>query len=475
MVFQILQTKQQVRQPLLNEQGNGMSFDDMKRYISKRIMNQIKVTPELVGMLDTLVAEHFQGPIDYFSPDGKSLGPTQLKKAKKFWTDNKIKQVFQGMGFDYFSDGSCFGWVGTAGDEATIMYRRAAEHLKTKFGGTSVSDMIRTMIDEELERPRKISYLAASTVEIIHDDYSPLVYKQEASGKEIMWAENQIVHIKLMEFNGEARSFSGLKALINEITVMYMVKENLIAKLENGGSADNIIAIKNTVGSGKTRFNRLRTALESFSHIKKSHGNMPIDGEVTVHPLSAAIKDMEYRELAMFVISEFCLALGLPVSRIPFLGTGQGGPTNKGEMSANADAPYDEKKNSRRATWEDAWNSVFEKAAGFHFKFRRTNLQDDVRETTASMNRASFVGSVQANLAKDGLKLTKQAHLELISGTKMNICSEDVEKLPEQTIQEPQSPRGKAMTPSKQELQSPAKSVYEQAKEGSAKNNGVYA
>lgn len=482
MVFQVLSPlKTQVRQPLLNERGYNLSFDDMKRYIIKRIINQIKHTPELVGMLDTLVTEHFLGPVDFYDIDGHTLKPLNLKKAKKFWTENKVKQIFQGMGFDYFSDGSCFGWIGTAEDDKTINYRDAAQKIKTGFSNTSFTASVNQAIEDELKKPRKLSYLAASTVEILHDEFGPLAYRQEASGKQIIWSEDQIVHIKLMEFNGEMRSFSGMKALTEEIALMYMIKENLLAKLENGGSPDNIIAVSNAIGQSRARFDRLRTALESFSHIKKSHGNMPIDAEIKVHPLGTTIRDMDYQQLSMFTISEFCLALGVPISRIPFLMTGDGGATNKGELSSSSDAPYEEKKNSRRDTWEQEWNKVFAKV-GFTIKFRTTNKMDEIRETTTAMQRATFAQSVNSNLAADGKKLTTQALLEVLSGDKNDFTEEDIEEHPmgigginNPSLKQNNELGSTTSTVSKKDLSSNAKQDYISSKEKTATNHGVNA
>src|SRR3990167_907413 len=156
--------------------------------------------------------------------------------------------------------------------------------------------------------------------------------------------------------------------------IMFMLKENIIASLKNGGSPDYLISILGSNGFNTQRFMRLKTALESFSHLRKSHGNMPVDAELKVFPLGTNLKDMEYRELAMFIISEFLLALGLPVSRVPFLMSGSGGAANKGELSGNSEDSYQKKINSRRTLWENAWNAVFRKA-GFTFRFRRDNLQ----------------------------------------------------------------------------------------------------
>jgi hypothetical protein len=256
-----------------------------------------------------------------------------------------------------------------------------------------------------------------------------------------------------------------------------MIKENLIAKLDNGGSPDNIIAIKNAVGASKARFERLRIALEGFSHLKNSHGNMPIDADVSVHPLGTNIKDMEYQQLAMFVISEFCLAMGLPISRVPMIMTGSGGPTNRGEISGSSDDAYEEKKNARRKRWEEAWNPHFSKL-GFTFKFRRTNLQDDIRESSAATQRAAFVSSVQNSLANVGKKLSLQAHLELLSGSKRDIYEEDVEDIPKEMMfsQNTSNLSNLNMTrfkPSENDIKSRNAAENEAYKESTATNYGV--
>lgn len=424
MVFQILKQPEESRdQPLLNEAGRW-SMDDMQRYISQKIMLQIKKTPELIGMFDTLVTDHFQGEVDLFTVDGKPLGPTLKKKYELLWESEKIDDAFYGMGIDLFSDGSSFGWTGSAWDGMTLKQKETLKTLDQAYSGGIIS----MNAVQYAKKPKKIWYLPASTVEIIHDDYGVTAYKQETSGKTIFWDPEQVVHVKLMEMDGKTRSYSGMKALTMEVALMYMIKENLLAKMQNGGSPDNIIFLKNANGISKARFQRLRVALESFSHLRKSHGNMPIDADVGAIPLGASIKDMEYKELAMFVVSEFCLALGLPTSRVPFLMTGSGGVSNKGELSSNSEDSYQKKVNNRRRKFAARWNYQFRKM-GFTFKFRTDNLQDDVREVQAAVQRGTYVQSIQSTLTQRGKQLTEYALTQLLSGNKRNIDLEDIEDL----------------------------------------------
>ena len=482
MVFNILSKKQKdIKGPIFNELGGNITFDDMQRLISKRIIQAIRDSPELIGILDTVVTDHFMGEVDFFDVDGRpNLGPTQLRKAERFFSDNKIRDIFYGMGIDYFSDGSTFFWHQSSLDMMDSNQKQRYVAMREIVTATAYGEMI-TAFNEESEVPRKIGHLAASTVEISHSQTDIISYKQEASGLTKVWSPSNVEHIRLMPFNGEVRSMSGLKALAKETAIMYMIKENLISQLYNGGTADNIISLVNSAGANKSRFQRLTLALESFAHVRKAHGNMPIDAEVKVHPLSPSIKDMEYQNLAMFAVSEFCLAIGMPVSRLNFLMTGTGGPSSKGELSGNSEDAYQKKINNRRLNWESALNPVFRKA-GFTYRFRRDNIMDEVKETQAATQRSAFVLSLETSLKNSGKQLTIGAKLALLSGNKKNIDIDDVEEL-DMELQQKFSNFQNSVNPinennlknKKVDIENKISSVRSESKTNTASNNGVHA
>ena len=478
MVLKIIQPVTKIESPLFNELGYGMSADNMRRYVSKKIFNIIKSTPELVGMLDTLVVDHFMGPYDFFNNKGQKLGSTNLKRAKEFMFKFKVRRQFYGSAIDYFVDGTCFPWHDTAKFHMSTVKQKELFNNFVGLGANTLVSAADEQIKLEIDYPRKVGYLAASTTEILHNETGVYGYKQEASGKIKKWNTEQVKHIKLMEFNGEVRGWSGLKSLCMETAALYMLKENMIAKLGNGGSPDTIIHAKGTSMAAKARFERMKTALESFSHLRKSHGNMVLDTEVGAIPMGEKLKDMEYRELAMFAISEFCLALGLPTSRVPFMMTGSGGTSNKGELSGNSEDAYQKKINNRRLSWEEGWNEIFQKA-GFMVQFRKDNLQDDIRETSASTQRSTYVTGVVANLKQNDKQLTTEAMLELLSGTKRDISQDDIEdyEQPKSEAMEQQQASANAgnVQPRKAELKSKVSKDRMASKMRSAGNNGVNA
>jgi hypothetical protein len=288
--------------------------------------------------------------------------------------------------------------------------------------------MFRDVIDMEASKTRKFGYVAASTMTAQYNLTDVTGYIQNAQGTIVSYSPSEITHIKLINFNGEVTGLSGLKALAKEVAMMYMLKENILSQLDNGGSPDSIIYLKGGNQVSKSRFERLKLALESFSHIKSSHGNLAIDGEIGVHQLGASLKDMEYRELAMFVLSEFLLSIGLPTTRVSFLMQGSGGATNSGSLAGDAEQAYQKKINSRRLRWEMLLNQNAFSNIGFTFKFRRDNLQDEVRETQATQMRYSSVGELQRVLNTAGKQLTDEALLEFLDGTKLNLTSLDIQE-----------------------------------------------
>lgn len=476
MVFQILKLKHDVAEPLYNNVGLGYNIDDMQRYLSRRIFEQIRATPELVSMIDTVVNDHFMGDVDFYDKEGKRIYGEELRKAKQFWVENDIDDVFYGAGVDLFVDGSCFPWYNAARFSMDAKQKERILSYDQNYGGYLATVMQQKVL-EELSKPRAISYLPASTTEILHTEARIIGYKQESAGRTIVWSPEQVEHIKLMNFDGEVRGFSGLKSLVKEISMMFLLKENILAALNNGGTPDNIIYLKNATGVSKAKFDRLRTALESFSHVRKSHGNMPIDAEVGAIPIGEKLKDMEYRELAMFAVSEFCLAIGLPTSRVPFLMTGSGGTTNKGELSGTSEDAYQKKINNRRRKWENKWNKIFINA-GWVVKIGRDNLQDEIRETQSATQRSAYVQGVLMNLQKLNKQLTVSATLDLLSGKKSTITEDDVEDYEmsgaEQQMMNQAGPDNKN-TFKNTELKGRVSQDRMSSKQRTASNNGVNA
>ena len=158
-------------QPLRNVPTHSSLFEDNLRFLTETLFKRVKQTPELVSMLDTAVTDHFCGPVDFFDANGGALGPTKLKQVKNFWSEQNVQgEAFAGQGLDYFMDGSSFGWHVSVNQILTAKQKEAI--IKLKALNSSIGDYA----EEQSKMPRRISYLAASTVTIKHDEHGELYY-----------------------------------------------------------------------------------------------------------------------------------------------------------------------------------------------------------------------------------------------------------------------------------------------------------
>lgn len=464
MVLQLLTPPKRTTSPILNEPGFGSSSQfSQAQYIAERMIQEVKNTPELIGILDTIVTDHFQGELDYYDVDGFSALPIdKLKKVRDFVAEQCIMQKFQGIAIDYFM-GDAYVWHPTLTNQGLL---KEFSHFPPA---------IKAMVDEEAMKARKFDYVPASTMSIKYNLTDVEYYIQRAQGKEIKYMPDEITHLKLIEFNGEVQGMSGLKALAREIAMMFLVKENILSQLDNGGSPDSIIFLKNGTGVSARKFDRLKLALESFSHVKKAHGNLAVDGDVGVHQLGASLKDMEYRELAMFLVSEFLLATGLPTTRVPFLMTGSGGTANKGNLATDSEASYQKKINNRRLQWEHKLNSRVFKPLGFTIKFRRDNMQDEIREVQATQMRYTGVRELMDILSQAGKTLTDTALIDMLSGVKVRLFEKDLTELKIVTGQ-PNESSSSLFPPGQSPVTPPPSNVSNKRSEGrknNATNRGV--
>ena len=130
MALQLISLKQS-KQPVYNEVSNNILFENNVCLITETLYKRIKETPELVAMLDTVVTDHFLGPVDFFDPSGKPLGPTKLRQVQTFWEEQNVQgDAFFGQGLDLFIDGSSFGWYASASQLLSIKQKESLAKIK---------------------------------------------------------------------------------------------------------------------------------------------------------------------------------------------------------------------------------------------------------------------------------------------------------------------------------------------------------
>lgn len=389
-------------------------------------MRKFKRSPELYGIINVLVTDII-GDRPYFTkPDGSPLGRNGQLKANRFWRSNRIKETLKAMLFDAFITGDGYGWKAKPSDEEK---RRAVKEVMQKYKmmlkDTAYSQLfIKAIQDEDFNKTKAFDYIAATTVQINNTPYDITGYTQVSNGITTHFNLDEVIHYRLTTLDGNVYGFSPVESLAKELALLYFVKGNMLAYMNNGGRPEILFTLKNAQ-PGSNSYNNFAQQLQAFKQLENRHGGLLATGDTDVKDLSFGMqKDMEYQNLALWVISSMLFAFGIPTSRVPFL---VGKAANMGDSGGLTEKGYQSMISEKQDEIEDLMNLQLFEELGFHMHLPRNYKQDEVREAqTFSMN-ADTVMKLQDIYMKQGKKVSTHK-LNLL----LDISMDDLEDLSEE-------------------------------------------
>ncbi len=411
--------------------GSGTSHPS--RYSGNRVQQfwrWFRTRPEILATIQIPITDILGDRPDWTTTDGKPLSKGKLRKAKRFWRDNRGKEVVRAWLFDAFLTGSGFLWKGSPSDkEVRKAVKEVIRSSPSKFEHLSKLSfkelLIKANQDEDLKKPKKIDYVASSTVEIQHDESEIKSYLQRSNGLELVFLPEEIIHFRYLTLNGMVRGFTPVIALVHEVMLLDLVKQNMVAFMENGGVPDKVFVLPKEIAKSRNH-KYLIEQLRKYKKIVNSHGNLVFTGELDVKDLQGSPNDLEYKDLALYITSNIAFAYGIPVTRIPYL---IGNSASRGDTGGLSESGYWNRISDLQDSIEDLLNSQLFELLGYHIKFVRKYKQDEVREAqTMSMN-ADTVTKFQEILAKDNKQMTCNKILELLS-----FSPEDIEELSQESL-----------------------------------------
>ncbi|GAG46586.1 unnamed protein product, partial [marine sediment metagenome] len=215
-----------------------------------------------------------------------------------------------------------------------------------------------------------------------------------------------------------------MESLVKELVLMYFVKGNMLAYAENGGKPDQLFTMENA-HPGSNAFNSFQQNLANFNSVEKRHGTLLGTGKVNVQDLSFGKQpDLEYQNLALWVMSSMLFAFGIPVTRVPFL---IGKAATGGDSGGMAEAGYQRMTSEKQDEIEDLMNFQFFEPLGWHMKLQRSYKQNELREAQTYGMNADTVTKLQSIYREQKQKLTVDKLNSLL-----NVCLDDLEELPEE-------------------------------------------
>jgi HK97 family phage portal protein len=397
--------------PMFTSMTNIPTVSPTTRYFSadyKLWWRRFKQTPELIATISVPIVDIIGDRPTWSDTNGKPLNDLQLKKAKKFWRDNRLKETITAMLFDAFLLGDGFLWKGKAKKEEVA---KAIKEVLKKFNlcELETKELVKEMSqDEDIKKTKRVDYVAASTMTILHDEFEVLGYEQQVSTKVARFSPEDIIHYRYMTVNGEVKGFSPAESLILEIILLTQIKENMKAWMENGGYPDKAFILPKEMANSHNH-QMLLSQLSKYKKIQNRHGNLVFTGEITIEDLQGNPKDMEFKELALYITSNLAFAWGIPVSRIPYL---IGSAASSGDSTGLAESGYWNKISSIQDTIEDLLNSQLFDELGWNINFDRKYKQDILRDKQIEMMSADTLMKYQQILSKNNKKLSIDKILE---------------------------------------------------------------
>jgi len=413
-----------------NTRNNGTYISaTQKMRQKKQLVEWFKTRPELNSPVMARVNDTIKD-VDFYAPDGKTLGRNKRLEADKWWRDNFADERMKSIWADSIITGEGFGWKGR------ITSKQIKETIDRMTKGMNVlpgidlkelkKELMTKAIDEDSRKIRLFDYIASSTTEINHNEQEVTGYTQQVNAETRFFSKEDVIRFPFASINGEVNGYTPVLSLASELILIWFIKENMLAYMRNNGVPKKVFSLTEEIANSANH-EYLISQLQDFGAVQNRHGNLVLTGKIQIDDLEQNIKDMDYKELALYVTSNVAYALQIPVSRIPYM---IGKAQSAGDAGGLAESGYWSMIEADQRKIENLLNSQMFEKMGWIVRFKKQHKIDDLRETQAMSMKADAIEKLQ-NLLRMGFKkkLTEKKVASL-----MELDEEDVEDIPEEDL-----------------------------------------
>ena len=363
----------------------------MQPYNYKQILDTVKRCPEAIGIVTNLITDivsdgyHFEA-----TGSGKKANK---EKAEKFCKENFFKQEFKSALMDWLILGDCALYKGII----------TAPQLQKRFGDTLTMREYKQIIKDE-DTLKAIKHIPWSTMRIkMNQDHTAIYgFVQKVSGfPDIIWNNEQVIHAKLMTWDGKAYGFSPMISSLSAVSSLNVIKDLNGNFFNNGGTPDWIFRLpKESPNSPNVQ--RLEQMLREYTHTAQKHGNMIFTGEMEEpFQMNKFDKDMEFRQHAIYLTGVLALSFNMPLSRIAVVvGTEAKSGARSEDVSSEA---YWGKISEAQDYWEQLFNTqLFEPHFNVSIRFNRFYKNNELKESQNRLQVLEYANRIYAgDLIKD--------------------------------------------------------------------------
>lgn len=390
------------------------SYDGRKKKLYMNLYNKITEFNAIINM----VASDIVGKA-HFEPFESNSGRNKILDAEHFALNNQLTEVELSQIIDILVTGEGYAWY--TGIDTAQLKTVLDNSFKRKFGLKSseskeysdkaflkLLEFKGKYLDEDYLKPRKLLYMASSTVDNIHDMHDIISYVQSVNGITKEFKPSEILHLTFAKVDGKITGFTPTPTLIPQLELLDMMWRNQKSLQANGVSGSKIFNFEN-LHVGSNEYQRIHEQLTQYRSIENKHGHMLMTNKLNVIDLDNP-ESMHFKEVGLYVIGVLAMHWNIPKGRIPMI---IGGTNTKSEVGGGAERSYWMNVERMQDRFLSLWNTQFWiPKFGVKRVFDKDYKQDEVAEQTAlqlKLNNLKFMNelyrSVDKQLSKDKLML----------------------------------------------------------------------
>ncbi len=366
-------------------------------------------TPEMIAIIDAIVTDIMAD--GYMFKGGKQA----ITKAEQFAKQTRYDEQLRQRLWDEFVYGDDYLWLGIPSDDDI-------KKLYKKLTGKDLN----FSISPDEDSLKLIKYVPTTTMNIIHDGKKITKFRQQVSGRhDLIFQPNQIIHGKYLTLKGKIYGVSPMHALLSEMSTLSYIKDFAGNFFKNGGVPDWMFILPDDQPNSPN-VKDMEQKLKKYISPQLKHGNLVFTGNVKPEKVGAGLnRDMEFRQLAVYLTAVCGLAYGMPMSRIASI---IGVDVN---VSAGADdlanEGYWSKINNHQNYRENLDNAqLWKKFFDVELQFNKAWKTNEIKEQQRNQFALGNLTGLNTELAR----YDKQVSFNYLKRT-MYLKEDDTEKLDE--------------------------------------------
>jgi len=352
-------------------------FSSKKGINMETLYKVVKASPEvsacIFAQIEDIMADEWR-----FNPysNNKKKGKGQVTKAQKFSDKvNYYKHVADAL-WDYFITGN--GYIlklSVDADSIKSILENMSISLKKQFNVKVNKGEIVKIINQELETPKDLQVLKASTVKINFDKTGKISsYQQEVQGEKRVYKPKDIIHLHTI---GHPYGISPLEPLLSDIGTLIFAKEFAGKYFENDGVPYFLFKMPEENPDGRN-YKLLKRELKELKKKSEKYRSMVLTGLVDVEQVNKFNKDMEFAKLIEHFTMKVFMGLGIPPTRVHYISTNA--KDTSAQVIGKAETGYYKKISFIQKSIENILNKELWSKFEVFKQFKRSYKIDEMRE-----------------------------------------------------------------------------------------------